>query len=365
MLLVSGKALAHKSSDSYLTLCNKAGLVTGEWHLALRDLDTAIGLDTDDDGVITWRELRSREAAVIAYALPRLTVQDSDAHGKLRIAQLLVDNHSDGAYAVLRFVVEGAVAESDLTVEYQAFFEMDPSHRGLLRLEGVDGTRLAVFGPETSRQQFHSHQRAHARSFLLFVREGVWHIWTGYDHMLFLMALLLPGVLRRCATRWEPEKQIRVVLQEVLKTVTAFTVAHSITLSLAALGIARLPVRFIECAIAASVILAALNNLWPLFRLRGWAVAFAFGLVHGFGFANALADLGLNGQAMAAALVGFNGGVELGQLALVVASLPVAIMLRERSFYRGWCLPFGSAGIAVIAAAWFVQRAFDLRFPSL
>jgi hypothetical protein len=364
-LLMVGNVSAHKSSDSYLTLCNKAGLVSGEWHLALRDLDPAIGLDLDDDGLITWKELRSRQAAVIAYAVPRLTVQDSDGHGTIRVTQLLVDNHSDGAYAVVRFVVDGAAAESELTVEYRAFFEIDPSHRGLLRLEGSDGTRLAVFSPETSRQQFHAHQRAPGRSFLLFVKEGIWHIWTGYDHMLFLIALLLPGVLRRRAAQWEPEKQVHVVLREVLKTVTAFTVAHSITLSLAALGVARLPVRFIECAIAASVVVAALNNLWPLIRLRGWAVAFAFGLIHGFGFANALADLGLNRQAMAGALVGFNGGVELGQLAIVAGSLPVAIMLRERPFYRSRCLPLGSTGIAVVAAAWFVQRAFDWRFLSL
>ena len=148
----------------------------------------------------------------------------------------------------------------------------------------------------------------------------------------------------------------------MLRIVTAFTVAHSITLTLATLEVVSLPSRWVEATIAASVVLAALNNLRPVFRGRRWTMAFGFGLVHGFGFASVLADLGLPRDALALALVGFNLGVEAGQLAIVAAFLPLAFALRRSVFYRRVVLWGGSLAIAAIAAAWFVERAFDLEF---
>jgi hypothetical protein len=146
----------------------------------------------------------------------------------------------------------------------------------------------------------------------------------------------------------------------VLKVVTAFTLAHSITLTLAALGVVSLPSRVVESVIAASVVLAALDNLWGRLERRRWAMAFAFGLVHGFGFASVLADLGLPQDALVLALVGFNVGVELGQLAIVLVFLPVAFALRATAFYQVGVLKGGSIVIALLAAWWFAERAFDL-----
>src|SRR5262249_57911702 len=117
--------------------------------------------------------------------------------------------------------------------------------------------------------------------------EGVWHIWTGYDHLLFLLSLLLPAVFIRSAVagwRWEPANNFRAAFLDVVKVVTAFTLAHSVTLSLAALGFVSPPSRWIESAIALSVVLAALNNIWPLVHAGRWVIALCFGLVHGFGF---------------------------------------------------------------------------------
>jgi hypothetical protein len=143
----------------------------------------------------------------------------------------------------------------------------------------------------------------------------------------------------------------------VFKVVTAFTVAHSITLTLAVLGVIDLPSRLVESVIAASVVAAALNNVRPLVIGRLWTVAFGFGLVHGFGFASVLADLGLPQGALALALVGFNVGVELGQLAIVGLFLPLAYALRGSVFYRRWMMVGGSLAIALLAGAWLVERA--------
>jgi hypothetical protein len=153
---------------------------------------------------------------------------------------------------------------------------------------------------------------------------------------------------------------MRVVVVDVLKVVTAFTAAHSVTLTLAATGVAALPARWVESAIAASVAFAALNNLFPVVRGRRWLAALAFGLLHGFGFASVLADLGLPPGAMAASLLGFNAGVELGQLAIVAVFLPLAYLLRATRFYRRVVLGGGSAAALLLALAWFTERAFDL-----
>ena len=353
---------AHTQSDAYLTLNVAGRSLTGEWHLALRDLEDAIGLDANDDGVITWGELVSRKEAVTAYALSRLRLELNGAPTALRVTDLLVDTHSDGAYAVVRFDATGDQFPSDLKITYNAFFDIDPKHRGLFRLEQPGATRLAVFSPETATQIFDLSGAAPRTSFLTFVREGIWHIWSGYDHILFLLALLLPGVLRRREGVWQPVSAVRPALVNVLKVVTAFTLAHSITLTLAATGMVHLPTRLIESAIAASVVLAAVNNITPVFTERGWMVAFGFGLLHGFGFANALADLGLRHGQLAATLFGFNLGVEIGQLAIVAVFLPVAYSLRGLLFYRRIVLQTGSVAIMAVATTWLAERVFDFKW---
>jgi hypothetical protein len=121
-----------------------------------------------------------------------------------------------------------------------------------------------------------------------------------------------------------------------------------------------LPSRWVESAIAASVVLASLNNVWPVVCGRRWVLAFAFGLIHGFGFASVLADLGLPQDSLLLALVAFNVGVELGQLAIVAAFLPVAYALRDTRLYRRAVLVFGSLMVATVAAAWLAERALDV-----
>jgi len=355
-------AHAHTLSSAYLTLRASATGLNGEWHLALRDLDDAIGLDVNNDGLITWAELLSRKEAVCAYALSRLHIQGDGQTGSLRVNEFLVDNLSDGAYAVVRFDVEGIHQPRRLEVNYNAFFDIDPKHRGLLRLEHNGQTQLGVFSPATASQAFDLGVAAPHNPFFTFLKEGVWHIWSGYDHILFLLALLLPGVLRRCDGSWQPVAERRSAFVKVLKVVTAFTVAHSITLSLAVLGYVHLPSRLVESAIAASVVVAALNNLVPLFGEGGWMVAFGFGLLHGFGFANALRDLGLQHGQLAVTLFGFNLGVEIGQLAIVSAFLPLALSLRRLLFYQRFILRFGSAAIIVVASTWLAERALDFKW---
>jgi len=361
-LLAAGSAHAHKPSDSYLTLFADGHSVRGQWDIALRDLEYAVGLDADGDGAITWGELKAKHAEIDAYALARLALRADGAACELQPSEHLVDEHSDGAYAVLRFAAR-CPAESfkAVAVEYSLFFDLDPTHRGLLRVERNGDTTTGILSPERPSLEVSAEGRSRLHQFADYVREGVWHIWIGFDHILFLVSLLLPSVFILANNQWAPANRFRDTFWDVFKVATSFTVAHSITLSLAALSVITLPSRLVESTIALSVVLAALNNIWPLVHGRRWAVAFGFGLIHGFGFASVLADLGLPRDALLLALVGFNVGVELGQLAIIAAFLPLAFALRDRWIYRRVVFVGGSAAIALVAALWLVERALDVK----
>ncbi len=354
-------AVAHKPSDSYLAVSVAGDTVRGQWDIALRDLDFAIGLDSNGNGEITWGEVRARHAEIDAYALARLTIALDGAACAPRVTEHLVDNHTDGAYAVMRFEAPCGKPGGVLALGYSLFADLDPQHRGLLRLEFDGATRTAIFGPDSAQQRFELTKPSRLTQFVDYGREGVWHIWIGFDHILFLLSLLLPAVLVITRNHWRAVERFRPAFWEVLKIVTAFTVAHSITLSLAALGVIALPARLTESAIALSVVLAALNNIFPLFQGRRWMVAFGFGLIHGFGFASVLADLGLPRDALLLALVGFNLGVEAGQLAIVAVFLPAAFALRRTWFYQRVVLVGGSALITLLAMVWLAERAFNMK----
>jgi len=364
IVLTAVPAGAHKPSDSYLALRIEDSIVHVQWDIALRDLEYAIGIDADDDGAVTWEELQARHDAISAYALARLKISADGQPCSSSGVEHQVDRHSDGAYAVLRFAAACPEKAGTLEAGYALFFDLDPQHRGLARLEQRGETRSLIFSPEQPRQRLAVTERSPVRQFLDFAREGVWHIWIGFDHVLFLLALLLPAVLTRQARRWVPLPGFKQAFWKTFVIVTAFTLAHSLTLSLAALEMVTLPSRWVESAIAASVIAAALNNVYPVLERRLWMIAFFFGLIHGFGFASVLKDLGLPRDSLLLALVSFNLGVEAGQLAIVTALIPIAFALRQSWFYQRMTLSAGSLLIAVVACIWLAERAFELRLLS-
>lgn len=359
-LLDTGSAHAHKPSDSYLRVTVHEHSIEGQWDMALRDLDYAIGLDGNADGEITWGEMRSRHSAIASYALSRLRISNQDSTCWNNVTGHLIDHHSDGAYAVLKFSANCSGIPKTLAIKYSLLFDVDPLHRGLLRIEHQGHTQTAIFSPEQPHAQFDLLGTSKWREFLQFVHEGIWHIWIGYDHILFLISLLLPAVLWWRGNQWEPVNSFGQACAEVLKIVTSFTVAHSLTLSLSVFHMVTLPSRWVESVIAGSVVLAALHNLYPMIPIRRWIVAFGFGLIHGFGFASVLAALALPTSSMFLALTGFNLGVEVGQIAIVGLFLPLAYVLRQSWGYRFFVLRFGSLCIAGLASMWLIERSLDV-----
>jgi hypothetical protein len=363
-MVPAGRVDAHTPSETYLALSFSGTNVTGHWDVALRDLQQGLGLDALDARALSPEELSRRQEALALDTIARLEIKADEAALPLRATDYLAVTLNNVEYARLQFAGDGLKAEPAVVgINTRVLFTIDVGMHGVVRVEHRGGTETAVFNANRPAHQFKLREGGGRwRQWGTFVREGVWHIWIGFDHILFLVALLLPAVLRSEGKAWAGIDKFRPAFINVLKIVTAFTIAHSITLSLAALHLVRLPARPVEVVIAASVALAAANNLWPMLRGKGWMIAFGFGLIHGFGFANVLAELGLNSGTLALALVGFNVGVELGQLAIVAVFLPAAFALRSSWFYRTVTFKFGSAVVVVLASAWMVERAFGLQF---
>lgn len=349
-------AQAHTLGASHLALDvePRQERISGRWEIAVGDLHALLDLDADDDGVVTAAELENERGRIARRVLPQLSVSRGKQRCALESRDQLVNERSDEFYAVLMLAGRCA-SRGAIGIEYRLLFDVDRAHRAVVRVREGARTNAFVLSPGAPRWQDTSVSAL--REFGSFVRQGMLHIWIGYDHVAFLVLLLLPAVLRARIRAWESATTLREVIWRVVRIVTAFTVAHSITLSLAALGLLVPPERPIEMAIAASVVLAGLMNLVPRLGVHAAGIAFTFGLIHGFGFANVLRELGLPPDTLAVSLASFNVGVEIGQLAIVAILLPVVYRLRTASFYRQRLVPAASLATAVLALGWLLERA--------
>ena len=367
LVACAAPAWAHKSSDAYLQLAPAGRGVDLRIDVALRDLDVVLDLDADANGELTWGEIKAAWPSIEDYVARHVAIEGCS----LRAIDRALERRSDGAYAALRLQSDCAVpAEPQL--RYSMFAEVDPTHRGIARVQRGDGS-VSVLLLEPQGQVEHcgrdrlpqrSPEPSGANASASFLLEGVHHIVTGYDHLLFLLCLILPAVMRRdgrLPRHWEPVPRLADALMPVLWIVTAFTLAHSITLALAALKIVSLPAGFVEPAIAATIVLAALDNLVPIFgRVQRWMVAFGFGLIHGFGFAGVLGELDLPAGEFAWALLRFNLGLELGQIAVVSLAVALLFALRGHRAYPRFAIGAGSLAAMVVGALWFVERTAEV-----
>lgn len=362
-------AQAHKPSDAYLTLdVGDNGRLIQRLDIALRDLDRDLDLDADADGLLRWAEVRNRWSSLEQLADAAVVVQaGGQPCRRIASATPQLDSHVDGAYAVLQRTLQCAAAgvPATLTIDYQLFARSDPTHRGITRvnLPGAAAPLTQVLVPGAAPVALATGAAMPPTPWARlasFFADGLHHIAIGADHLLFLATLLMVAVWRRQGDGWAPRAAAGSAWRETLRLVTAFTVAHSLTLALAASGVLAPPTRWVESLIAASVCIAALDNLRPFLPGPRWVTVAAFGLVHGFGFAGPLQDLGLRGADLALPLLGFNLGVEAGQLLVVAVLLPLALHLRATDVYRRWIVRPGSAVAALLALGWTLERALAL-----
>jgi HupE/UreJ protein len=309
-----------------------------------RDLYEAVGVDKDR--AVDRAEVERARDRLLAYVADRVHVKNGEADCPAQARDLDFADKVDGFFAVTRVDYVCKRTAADVTVEYDLFFDLDPMHQGL--------ARIALPGQPERQHVFRGAARtlrlAQPVSLVDNVRDyvllGMEHIFTGYDHLAFLCGLLL------VATAYG----LRRGLRYILGVVTAFTVAHSVTLIAAGLGWVRLPSRFVESAIALSIAYVAVENLAVRDPKHRWLLTFFFGLVHGFGFASVLAEIGLPPSGVIPSLVAFNVGVELGQLTVVCAVAPILLWLVPRYGLSARVRTVGSALLLCASTFWFFER---------
>jgi hydrogenase/urease accessory protein HupE len=313
---------------------------------AIGDVRQLVPIDEDGDGRLSSEEISRAGPRLRELAAQALVVECDGRSVEPEPGEVFVDP-GDAAHLGVSFATEGAVHAN---VRCALFTRLPRGHRQNLTLTDESGNLLVNRmldtkhpSAELALQSLPADERPGGINLL---KLGAEHILTGWDHLLFLLALVL-------VTR---------SLGEMAKIVTSFTVAHSITLALSGLGVVSLKPELVESVIALSIVYVAVENLVRKDIRRRWLLTFFFGLVHGFGFASALRELGLgaDGSGIAFPLLTFNLGIELAQLALAAVALPLIAWLRRRPFFVHRLVPVGSCVVALAGGWWFLERSLGL-----
>lgn len=349
--------------------------IEGRFEIQAEDLNKIFDLNLLKEGN-NISAIQPHYKAIQQYILANSSFKSSAGKHNIIFKDLGVLATGLGDYIQLFFDLDNVDPLPDtMNVTYNIAFKEAPNHRGFLTMEynwkaGVINNESNIslyFTPSSPTDTLDLTKVSIWKGFVAMIKQGIWHIWIGTDHIFFLIALILPAVVRRKREAnlspiksWEPVPQFKPAFYYILKIVTFFTIAHTITLSLAALQVVSLPGWIVESIIAFSIGLAAFHNIIPIFKGRDWVIAFVFGLFHGFGFASVLGDIGLKDEFLVYSLLGFNIGVEIGQLAIIAAIFPILYLIRKRKLYPK-ILILGSMFLILASIYWIIERVFDIN----
>jgi len=365
-------ALAHQTGNSYLVLTESNGRLQIELDFIVRDLGNLLQPPTPSDAPApvpppaatpTPEQLQAMQPAITQVIQESLGVQLNEETQPLEFVSQSVVLRNDGLYVRQRFTSPSMTSEIKfVVVRYSFFNQNDKLGRAFFKLQLGKEEISSVFDSSTQTQRFALGDTKRWSTIGLFTHEGAWHIWGGPDHLLFLLTLLLPGLMLLHRATGPPETDsngTKTAALFALKVITAFTLAHSITLLASVLDVISLPSRWIESAIALSIMISAALNLQTRIQWSQWKLAFIFGLIHGMGFANGLRELGLSQTYFIETVLAFNVGVELGQIAAVVAvGIPI-ILLAKQVRTKQLVMTYGSWGVLLVSGTWLVQRLMD------
>lgn len=368
--LLTGSANAHRPGESYIFLSVTDTEVSGRFEVTLKHLDKVISIDQNNDGELTDAEFFAVADQASAIMQKTLIFHQGQQPHPVMTGTYGMRHTGVGNFAKINFTIPTLIGVPEgLQMRYRFLFDgPEPTHRGLVVLENntltgvvdAESNIAGIFGPDDDDKYIQFTPLTGLEVIVQFIKHGAWHIWIGLDHILFIISLLLLSVMVVRDGQREPVKHFGQAMWAVVTIITLFTISHSISLTLSALDIIRLPSRLVESVIAASIAVAALHNIFPVYIKRMGALVFFFGLFHGFGFANVLAPLTLQKSSLVASLFGFNVGVELGQLVIICMVFPLLYLLRNWRGYDLVILKIGSTGLIVISSIWFVKRAFAL-----
>lgn len=353
----AASAGAHQASSTYSFVEVTGDLRALEYRMLFRpeDLAEVVGLPADRDP--TDERIARREGDILSYVLARVAVRSGDAACPVEPQRARVVTEGE-RFVEVGWRVTCPEPFDPLIIEYELFFDLDDLHTGYLRVE-VPGRDPADAQLRDGQARFVWDLSGSAPSYALaFLTSGIEHILLGFDHICFLLALLLVIGIERTPRGWAV-RDLRSGLRYTALIVTSFTVAHTITLISAALGWVTAPSRIVESLIAASIAYVAIEDIVRPQARHRYAITFAFGLVHGLGFASVLQVM-LPPDSAAWPLLLFNLGVELGQLAFVAVTLPLLWLLARAvgpARYRARVMPALAIALALLALIWLIERS--------
>jgi len=374
-ILSSVNLNAHNPNRSIIYLkIYEASNITGEYHINVDELNEVFGLQLDK--FFTVDDFVEHNDIIEKYLLSTTRFETKKGlHEIIFTDEFTTIRTVNGSFITMGFYLENSISIADnIEVTFKSFLKEDPLHLNYLTIwynwkSGLinnEAMIALVFDEENPTKILTITDTSIWKGFKAMIKEGIWHIWIGIDHILFLLALILPSVVRRRDNTifgWEPVRNFKTAFFYIIKVVTFFTIAHTITLTLASLQLISMPSWLVESIIAFSIGLAAFHNIKPIFRLKDWAIAFIFGLFHGFGFASVLSDLGLTNEFLTLSLLGFNIGVEIGQLVIIAAIFPILYIMRNLKLYPKFLI-FMSVLLIIMSIYWFIERVFDIDLPA-
>ena len=367
-LVAPGSVLAHATGEDYLFVSFLDDSIEGHFEIHFDDLVGKLGLPVVP-GEEALPGVVSSASRVHAYIEENFTIAPEGGEPyTIEFTRQEVLELPQGVFGQYYFRIPTGPLPDRLAIRHAMFYDGDRLHRGLVLVEynaKTDTTypgeyTAMVFSPGNPDQVLDLTDIPSLMGPWDMVSQGVWHIWIGIDHVLFLIALMLTTVLVRREGGWQPVESFPGALWNLLKIVTVFTVAHSVTLLLAALDFIVLPSRLVESVIALSIVLVALNNILGWVKEGSLWIVLGLGLFHGMGFASVMGHLPFRMVDLLKVVIGFNIGVELGQVAIIVVAFPILFFLRRTQLYQPLILKGVSAVLIVVAGWWFVQRAFGL-----
>jgi HupE / UreJ protein len=339
LLLAPMSAMAHETTRSYLTVSRNQTTLTAELRVAFRDIEVAVWLDDNLDGQITWAETTARLPQIMAYVTAALQFEAGGAC-PLQVTGQGASNSGGIAFLDLRFTGTCPAADAPLRATARLFADIDPDHRVFLTATTGAVAVTAMLGAAEPAITMDAASAGAIPTFLAYAQAGIAHLIGGADHIVFLFVLILPAVAMAASPRH--------AVRDVLLAATGFTIAHALTLTAATLEVLRPRSDVIELLVALSIIVTAADNIRPFLPAPRAVVAAFFGLIHGFGFATALAGFSLPSGTLAVALLGFNIGIEVAQIAIILLMMPALYVLRAGPV-QVW---LGSGAAILIALYW-------------
>lgn len=359
--LASLNVMAHKPSTSYMQMVQLQHGFSTIWHIPIRELNYVFDLDIDSDHRVTWGELLKKSREIKAYAKSSFQVYGDETPCLYGNMAFEVEALSDGAYLVLSFLLDCVPSLVSLDMNYSLFHNYDPLHRGVLKLELEDASYPISFSEAQPQRSLAVASLSLLPFVSKYLREGILHILAGLDHILFVFCLVFSHLLRgsvRLNSDIDVDEGRRQRYITFLKVISMFTLGHSLSLLVATFDWVSISSRIVESTIAASVFIAALNNVFRFIRRWELTIIFAFGLVHGLGFAGVLQEIDLPLFELVLSLLFFNIGIELGQIIIVLSLVPLLYFLNYLPLIRAKVNLVGSVAISCLALVWFIERAF-------